>query len=140
MGKSAGPQRLTLKRGDVVIGVWSRDYSKARPGLVVQSDLFNEHHPSVTVCPVTSELIDATLFRLVVDPAETNGLKKRSQIMIDKIQTVPREKLSKKAGRLSASEMETINQALARWIGLEGAFVTGREISGSPSRSLRRRR
>jgi mRNA interferase MazF len=87
---------------------------QTRPGLVAQSDLFNTHHPSITVCPISSELIDASLFRLVVDPAETNGLKKRSQIMIDKIQTVPREKLSKKVGHLSASEMETINQALAR--------------------------
>ncbi len=85
MGKSAGQQELTLKRGDVVIGVWSRQYGKPRPGLVVQSDLFNTHHPNITVCPISSELIDASLFRLVVDPAETNGLKKRSQIMIDKI-------------------------------------------------------
>jgi mRNA-degrading endonuclease toxin of MazEF toxin-antitoxin module len=52
-----------VRRGDVVI-VATRGActGKLRPALVVQSDLFNETHASITVCPVTSDAIDAPLF------------------------------------------------------------------------------
>jgi mRNA interferase MazF len=66
--------------GDVVAGVVSRDYGKPRPAVVVQSDYFNETHASVTVCPITSHLIDdAPLFRMAVEPGGGTGLKASSQ-------------------------------------------------------------
>jgi mRNA interferase MazF len=43
-----------LKRGDVVVVALPGDYGKPRPALIIQSDLFNETHASVTVIPVTS--------------------------------------------------------------------------------------
>lgn len=49
---------------------------------------------SVTILPVTSELRDVPLFRIQVNPSETNGLRKPSQVMIDKPQSVAREKLA----------------------------------------------
>ena len=36
------------RRGDVVICVLSGDYGKPRPAVVVQSDLFNPTHASIT--------------------------------------------------------------------------------------------
>jgi mRNA interferase MazF len=63
-----------LKRGDVVVVALAGDYGKPRPALVVQSDLFNETHASVTVVPVTSTLVDAPIFRLTVEPSPANGL------------------------------------------------------------------
>ena len=72
------------------------DYGKPRPALVVQSDLFNETHASVTVCPITSTLVDAPLFRVSVRPARTNGLPKPSQVMVDKVQTLRRERIARR--------------------------------------------
>jgi mRNA interferase MazF len=60
------------------------DYGKPRPALVIQSNLFNETHVSVTVAPVTSTIVDAPLFRLTVDPSSSNGMRSISQIMVDK--------------------------------------------------------
>jgi len=40
------------------------------------------------ILPVTSELRDAPLFRILVNPDATNGLNKLSQIMVDKPQSV----------------------------------------------------
>jgi mRNA-degrading endonuclease toxin of MazEF toxin-antitoxin module len=37
------------QRGDVVVCVLSGDYGKPRPAVVVQSDVFNPTHASVTV-------------------------------------------------------------------------------------------
>jgi mRNA interferase MazF len=67
----------------------SGDYGKPRPALIVQADVYAEH-PSVTVLPLTSELIDAPLLRVTVEPGESSGLRLRSQAMVDKVTTIPR--------------------------------------------------
>ena len=105
-----------MKRGDLVTIALQGDYGKPRPALVVQSDLFSEH-PSVTILPVTSDLRKAPLFRIDVEPTAVTNLEKRSQIMVDKVQTVPREKLGAAFGRLDDATMLTINRALAVWLG-----------------------
>ena len=73
-----------MKRGDMVMVAIQGDYGKPRPALVIQSNLFNETHVSVTVAPVTSTIVDAPLFRLTVDPSSSNGMRSISQIMVDK--------------------------------------------------------
>ena len=106
-----------MRRGDLVTIALQGAYGKPRPALVIQSDLFAEH-PSVTVLPVTSELRDTPLFRITVDPAAGNGLAKRSQVMIDKAQTVPRDKVGDTIGRLEDRAMAAINQALTLFLGM----------------------
>ena len=105
-----------MKRGDLVTIALQGDYGKPRPALVIQSDFFSEH-PSVTILPVTSELRQAPLFRVTVEPTSDNNLKKRSQVMVDKAQTVPTEKIGTTFGRLDNATMLTINRALAVWLG-----------------------
>ncbi len=105
-----------MKRGDLVTIALQGDYGKPRPALVVQSDLFSEH-PSVTILPVTSDLRKTPLFRIDVEPTSVTNLEKRSQVMVDKVQTVPREKVGADFGRLDDTSMLTINRALAVWLG-----------------------
>jgi mRNA interferase MazF len=92
------------------------DYGKPRPALVIQSDLFDAH-PSVTILPVTSELRDVPLFRIAVTPSALNGLRKPSQVMVDKAQTVARTKIGKTIGRLDDEVMLGVNRALAVFLG-----------------------
>jgi len=105
-----------VKRGDVVTIALQGDYGKPRPALVVQSDLFDAH-PSVTVLPITSELRDTPLFRVEVEPNDTNGLRKRSQIMVDKTQTIARDKVGKTVGRIDDQTMIAVNRLLALFLG-----------------------
>ena len=91
-------------------------FGKPRAALVVQSDLFDAH-PSVTVLPVTSELRDTPLFRVRVEPSEVNGLRRSSEIMVDKPHTVAREKVGQRVGRLEAETMVAVNRALAVFLG-----------------------
>jgi mRNA interferase MazF len=107
-----------LKRGDIVVGVASRDYGKPRPGVVVQSDLFNETHASITLCPITSHLVDAPLFRIPVEPGAGTGLRTGSQVMVDKMMSVPRERIGKKTGRLPPSVLRLVDEALTLWLGV----------------------
>ena len=105
-----------MKRGDLVTIALSGDYGKPRPALIIQSDLFDVH-PSVSILPVTGELRDAPLFRIEVAPSDANGLRKSSQVMVDKIQTVARSRVGKTIGRLEQETLVAVNRALAIFLG-----------------------
>jgi mRNA interferase MazF len=101
-----------MRRGDLVTIALQGDYGKPRPALIVQSDLFNEH-PSVTILPVTSELRETPLFRILVEPTPANGLQKISDVMVDKAQSVPRERIGDVFGHLGEEEMLAVSRSLA---------------------------
>ncbi len=106
-----------MKRGDLVTVAVSGDYGKPRPALVVQADAF-DRHPSVIVLPLTSEMHDAPLFRVVVPVDATTGLLKPSQIMVDKATAVPRIKLGARIGRVDSETMQAVEEALRGFLGL----------------------
>jgi len=107
-----------MKRGDIVVVAMSGDFGKVRPALVVQHDQANESHASVVVCPLTSHIIDAPLFRINVEPSSANGLQNSSQIMVDKVSAVKRERVRQVVGRVEDEVMVQINRTLALWLGL----------------------
>lgn len=109
---------ITLYRGDTVICSAPGNYGKPRPAILIQSDFFNPTHGSITVCPITSHLIDAPLFRIPLTPTKQNGIKLPSQIMIDKITTLKVEKINKKAGKLSQSVIDRVEIAIKLWLNL----------------------
>jgi mRNA interferase MazF len=109
---------MNWQRGDVVVCVLVGDYGKPRPAVVVQSDLFNPTHASVTVCPITSEKSAAPLFRLPLR-AGRHGLRQTSWIMADKITSIRRERISRKIGSLEAPETRALDEALQRWLSLD---------------------
>jgi mRNA interferase MazF len=107
-----------MNRGDVVICAAPGDYGKPRPAAVVQSNLFNPTHQSVVACPITSELSDTPLFRINVQPTAANGLRKPSQVMVDKVTALRRDRIKRRAGTLSGSDMARIDLALRLWLDL----------------------
>ncbi len=66
---------------------------------------------------MTSDLRKAPLFRIDVEPTAGTNLKNRSQMMLDKVQTVPCEKVRAAFGQLDDAMMLSINRALAVWLG-----------------------
>ena len=105
-----------MRRSDLVTVALQGDLGKPRPALIIQSDLFDAH-PSVAILPLTSELRDTPVFRILVNPDELNGLKKPSQIMVDKPQSVSREKIGVVFGHLGDETMLAVNRALAVFLG-----------------------
>ena len=118
MGEASGHHRLEVARGDVVVGSSPGDYGKPRPALVVQSDVFNATHASIVICPITSYLLNAPLFRISVQPCAENGLKADSQVMVDKIAAVRRDRISKIIGKFSEAMMGEVDRALLLWLNL----------------------
>jgi len=102
-------------RGDLVVVSLPDDYGKPRPALVIQSDLFAEH-PSVTVLPITSLLVEAPLLRIAIGPQ--SGLERISQVQIDKAQTPRRERIGAVIGRADGATLAAVNRALAVFLGL----------------------
>lgn len=106
-----------MRRGDFVTVALPGDFGKPRPALVVQSDLFSEA-ATVTVLLVSSTLQEAPLLRIPVEPDERNGLRQPSQIMVDKIMTVRRDRIGATIGRLDAERLAAVTRSLAVFLGL----------------------
>lgn len=107
-----------MKRGDVVTVAAAGDYGKPRPAVVVQTDAFPESHSSVVVCQLTSDIVNATDFRVMVEPSDKNGLRAISQIMADKPVTVRRGRIGRSIGCLDDRDLQRLNIALAFVLGL----------------------
>ena len=106
-----------MNRGDFVTIAMQGDFGKPRPALVIQSDQFNEH-VTVTVLLVSSTLVDAPLLRVTIQPSETNGLQKPSQVMVDKAMTVKRDKLGQAFGSADDAAMLEVGRCLAVFLGI----------------------
>jgi len=107
-----------MRRGDVVVVAAVGDYGKPRPAVVVQTNAFPETHPSVVICQMTSDVVDALDFRIMIEPNQQNGLRTRSQIMADKPVTVRRERIGQLVGHLADADVGRLNIALAFVMGL----------------------
>jgi mRNA interferase MazF len=109
-----------MKRGTIVVVAARGAYTgKPRPAVVVQSDLFNPTHASITLCPITSDCVDAPLFRLTLPPGTRTGLRVSSQVMIDKVVSVPRIAITEEIGECDAGERESLDAGLRRWLQLD---------------------
>ncbi len=108
-----------LRRGTVVTVASPGAYSgKPRPAVVVQADRWLQAHPSVTLCPLTSTLRQAPLVRVAVEPSPRNGLHKPSQLMVDKLFTVPIQVLGEVVGQLEPDVLVDLDLALRGWLEL----------------------
>lgn len=108
-----------LKRGDVVLVSAGGDYGKPRPAVVIQSDALADSD-SVLVCLVTSTLRDAPIYRVSVEPSPDSGLREPSQMMVEKILAVRRDKCGRVIGRISNDEIALLSRQLALMIGIAG--------------------
>jgi mRNA interferase MazF len=106
-----------VKRGDLVIVSAAGDHGKPRPAVVIQSDWLMAAD-SVLVALLTSVLVDAPLYRLQIEPSDANGLKATSQVMVDKIIAMPREKCGRIIGRIEETALIALNHMLSVVIGL----------------------
>jgi len=108
-----------LRRGTVVTVATPGVYSgKPRPAVVVQADRWLQAHPSVTLCPLTSTLRQAPLVRITVGPSPRNGLRKPSQLMVDKLFTVPLQAVGEVVGQLEPDVLTELDLALRGWLEL----------------------
>ncbi len=96
--------------------VWLADLSpkfgtepgKTRPVLILQTDLLNKVHPSVVICPITTNVRKNVSILRVNLKAEDAGLKRVSAVMIDQVRAIDNKRLIKKTGDLPLQLRERV--------------------------------
>jgi mRNA interferase MazF len=107
-----------LKRGEIWTVAGGAEYTgKPRPAIIIQSDKFDATL-SITVCPLTGTLVDASPARFAITPSDANGLRAISHAMVDKIATLPKSKVGRKLGALNSAEVALLNQTITLFLGL----------------------
>ena len=107
-----------MRRGDIhVAAARGANTGKLRPVVIVQDDRFDAT-TSVTICPLTTDPVEAPLTRIVIEPTGATGIEQRSQIMVDKITTVPRTNVHDHLGRLADADLIRLDRALVVFLGL----------------------
>src|SRR5213595_863483 len=101
-----------MRRGEIWTVAGGKDYAgKPRPAVIIQDDAFDATR-SITVCAFTTDPTNAPLFRVLIEPNDLNGLRAPSRLMIDKVTTVPKEKLGSRVGRLADEDLLRLNRAM----------------------------
>jgi mRNA interferase MazF len=114
-----------MKRGEIWTAAAGLGYAgKPRPVAILQDDRFDATD-SITIVAFTTDPADAPLFRLPVEPDETNGLRASGRLMVDKITTIPKAKLGTRIGRLSDKDMLRLNRAVLVFLGVAGTSTRG---------------
>jgi mRNA interferase MazF len=114
-----------MKRGEVWTAAAGSGYAgKPRPVAILQDDRFDATD-SITIVAFTTDATDAPLFRLPVEPDESNGLRAPCRLMVDKITTIPKAKLGTRVGRLSDEDMLRLNRAVLVFLGMAGTSTRG---------------
>ncbi len=109
-----------MKRAELWTVAGGPDYAgKPRPAVILQDDAFEET-ASITLCPFTTQRVEAPLIRLTIAPSKQNGLNSPSHLMVDKITTVAKSKLKKRVGKLAEEDMIRLNRAVLVFLGLAG--------------------
>lgn len=102
-----------MKRGDIV----TIAEGKPRPAVIVQSDQLATP-VDVLLCPFTTTLLDAPIYRLSISATPLNMLKVDSQLMVDKIGPGRRDRIDHVIGRLTDEELARLTEAMAVMLGV----------------------
>jgi mRNA interferase MazF len=106
------------RRGEVWTAAARGAYTgKPRPVVILQDDRFDAT-ASVTVCPFTTDPLEAPLLRIPIEPSSLNGLSQPSSLMVDKLTTMPRDGLGLRLGRLADEDMVRLGRATIVFLGL----------------------
>jgi len=74
---------------------------KIRPVVVVQTNLLNQEHPSVIICPITIRINHQTkILRIHLKKGEA-GLKSDSDIIVDQVRAIDNKRLREQLGEIS---------------------------------------
>ncbi|EPE94064.1 type II toxin-antitoxin system PemK/MazF family toxin [Rhizobium grahamii] len=106
-----------MRRGDIVAVALTGNFGKPRPALIIQADQFDATG-TVTVLLISSTLADAPLIRPTIEATALNGLRKVSQVMVDKTMSVKRDRVGSVIGRLEDDAILAVTRSLAVFLGI----------------------
>lgn len=103
-----------IKRGQIFYADLSpargSEQGGLRPVLIVSNDINNERSPTVTICPITSQVKKPIPTHATLYPMENRTIK--GTILCEQVRTICKSRLSKPMGEATADEMARVNKAL----------------------------
>jgi len=97
--------------------IWMSDisYSKGEERgslylLVLQNSILNEFHPTVIVCPMTTNIVSGSEILRVYVPGEITQIEKDCDVVIDQIRVIGTERLVRKKGKLPMEYAEKVKE------------------------------
>lgn len=114
---------IKIRRGDIILIDFGEqvgsEQSGVRPALVIQNNKGNEVSPTIIVCAITSQTKRKLPTHVELIPNDTNGLTKKSTVLVEQTRTVDRERIIKKCGWVDGKFLaEQVNKALTISLGL----------------------
>lgn len=109
---------MDLKRGDIVTVAPPGDFGKPRPALILQSRIYPETE-LVTMALITTDQRSLPNVRVPIEPTVQNGLRVRSYVMVDVVQTYNRAKIGSVVGAVDAELLDRVRQALIVFFGFD---------------------
>lgn len=118
------PTPMDYRRGEVRLANFNpakgTEPGKIRPCLIVQSDLLNDAwHPSTTVIPLTSRLVDNAVplrFRI----SARDDLRSDSEVMLDQARTIDNRRISNEVlAILTRQELAVVEEYLRIVLGFD---------------------
>jgi mRNA interferase MazF len=88
------------------------EMAKTRPSVIVSLDALNRVLPTVTVCPLTSQLHPDWRSRVQIRCAG-----RRAEVAVDQIRTVSKSRLGEKLGSLTRTEAAELRRVLTEMFG-----------------------
>ena len=83
---------------------------KVRPVVIIQTDLLNDIHPSLIVCPLTTNINkEIKLLRVHVGK---KYLEAESDILVDQITAIDKKRLLRRLGKLNQVQVELLRSNL----------------------------
>jgi mRNA interferase MazF len=108
---------MDWRRGDIV-GVnlnpkKGEEVDKVRPCIIISDDMSNHILDTVTVVPLSSQLVDDMApFRLRLP--KTEGVHQTSDILVNHIRTLSKRRITSKIGRIDETTYTRIYDALCQ--------------------------
>jgi len=82
-----------------------------RPAVIISGNLLNQYLNVVIVCPLTTKIKNYK-GNLILEPNETNGLEKTSEVLTFHVRSVSKDRLKNKLGVIPSYDMEFIKSTL----------------------------
>jgi mRNA interferase MazF len=108
---------IEISRGDVVMLRATPAQKDGQIAVVIQSPLFASL-PSVLVCPLATDELDAPLLRIRVDSSERLPLPMAGWIMVELLSAVRRDACRTVIGRISLEEQRNLDRTMIAVLGL----------------------
>lgn len=92
---------------------------KIRPVLIVQTDILNKVHPSILVCPITTNIKpESQILRVHIKKGVTK-VKADCDVMIDQLRAIDKRRLIKKVGEVPKDLGEKVKENLKTILDLD---------------------